>query len=92
MCICSFMDEVIQAVQGQSSSRLGSRWWIGREIQTNAYNVTNSYRHFMFYCMQTKCVMLNQVLTEFAIFYIEQILTSAVCKLFIDHSNSNVIL
>lgn len=45
----------------------------------------------MFYCMQTKCVMLNQVLTEFAIFYIEQIVTNAVCKLSIDHSNSNAI-
>lgn len=36
--------------------------------------------------------MLNQVLTEIAIFYIEQIVTNAVCKPFIDHSNSNAIL
>lgn len=35
--------------------------------------------------------MLNQVLTEIAIFYIEQIVTNAVCKPFIDHSNSNAI-
>lgn len=35
--------------------------------------------------------MLNQVLTEIAIFYIEQIVANAVCKIFIDHSNSNAI-